>query len=295
MKFYDIDGTVILEDSDSGGGGSSTDSQCVAAFVSAMNKKAAEIGMTSSTFLTPSGASASVQTTVRDMARLVVIASGSKAMAEVWSKDSRVIPIKGTSRTVTVTTTVRDNELEALYPILGGKTGHWGSDLALVCLCDVDGKQVAGAIHGASTESGRFDAMLELMNIAKTVLDGGTNSDTVASATHAIAFEVPTYYPMNYEQQNLRVLYEQGADVQIVPASTTKVLTIVTALDYITDLHKTITFKASDAIGGSGAVFSTGDTIEFIDAMYAILLPSSNMTAQCVARTIGGWILDKYA
>lgn len=290
---YDINGNPLIADND--GQGSATDSECVNAFVAAMNKKAAEIGMTSSTFLTPSGASASTQTTVRDLARLVVIASGIKEMAEVWSKNSRVIPLKGTANTVTVETTVRDNDLEAVYPILGGKTGHWLSDLSLVCLCDVDGKQVAGAIHGASTDAGRFDAMLELMDIAKTVLDGGTNSDTVTSATHAIAFEVPTYYPMNYEQQELNVLYEQGADVQIVPASTTKVLTIVTALDYITDLHKTITFKASDAIGGSGAVFSTGDTIEFIDAMYAILLPSSNMTAQAVARTIGGWILNKYA
>ena len=291
---YDINGRALIVDDDDGQG-TSTDSQCVEAFVAAMNKKAAEIGMTSSNFLTPAGNSYSTQTTVRDMARLVVIASGSKEMAEVWSKNSRVIPIKGTTRTVTVTTTVRDNELEALYPILGGKTGHWDPDLSLVCLCDVDGKQVAGAIHGASTDAKRFDAMLELMNIAKIVLGGGTTSQTVTSATHAIAFEVPTYYPMNYEQQDLRVLYEQGADVQIVPASTTKVLTIVTALDYITDLHKTITFKASDAIGGSGAVFSTGDTIEFIDAMYAILLPSSNMTAQAVARTIGGWILNKYA
>lgn len=290
---YDIQGNPLIADND--GQGSATDSECVNAFVAAMNKKAAEIGMTSSAFLTPSGASASTQTTVRDLARLVVIASGIKEMAEVWSKNSRVIPLKGTANTVTVETTVRDNDLEAVYPILGGKTGHWLSDLSLVCLCDVDGKQVAGAIHGASTDAGRFDAMLELMDIAKTVLDGGTNTDTVTSATHAIAFEVPTYYPMNYEQQELNVLYEQSADVQIVPASTTKVLTIVTALDYITDLHKTITFKASDAIGGSGAVFSTGDTIEFIDAMYAILLPSSNMTAQAVARTIGGWILNKYA
>lgn len=290
---YDINGNPLIVDDD--GQGTSTDSQCVAAFVAAMNKKAAEIGMTSSNFLTPAGDSYSTQTTVRDMARLVVIASGSKEMAEVWSKNSRVIPLKGTANTVTVETTVRDNDLEAVYPILGGKTGHWGSDMSLVCLCDVDGKQVAGAIHGASTDAGRFDAMLELMNIAKIVLGGGTTSQTVTSATHAIAFEVPTYYPMNYEQQELNVLYEQGADVQIVPASTTKVLTIVTALDYITDLHKTITFKASDAIGGSGAVFSTGDTIEFIDAMYAILLPSSNMTAQAVARTIGGWILNKYA
>lgn len=289
---YDINGNPLLE---SDGQGAFTDSECVDAFVAAMNKKAAEIGMTDSSFLTPSGASASTQTTVRDLARLVVIASGSKEMAEVWSKDERVIPLKGTTSTVTVETTVRDNDLEAVYPILGGKTGSWQGDKSLVCLCDVDGKQVAGAIHGASTDAGRFDAMLELMNIAKIILNGGTTTSTVTSATHAIAFEVPTYYPMNYEQQNLRVLYEQGADVQIVPASTTKVLTIVTALDYITDLHKTITFKASDAIGGSGAVFSTGDTIEFIDAMYAILLPSSNMTAQAVARTIGGWILNKYA
>ena len=64
-------------------------------------------------------------------------------------------------------------------------------------------------------------------------------------------------------------------------------------LDYIKDIHETIEFVDSDIIGGSGAVFETGDIITYEDALFAMMLPSSNMAAQAVARSVGEKILIK--
>ena len=287
MPIYDINGNVLY------GGGlnpSYSDSDCKAAFLAEMNKKAASIGMSSTSFLTVDGASNTAQTTTNDMALLTMIASGYKRLAEVWSKNSYTI-YKRNGGSVTVTTTVSDTTLEASYPILGGKTGSFAGARALACLCDVNGEQVAGYIAGASSDSARFSAMKQLMDIAATILGGGSTSATVTDATSATAIKVPTYYPMNYEQQTPETLYAQAGATSIVPASTTKIITAITMLDWVDDLNATFAFVSSDAVGGSGAVFSAGDVISFRDALYAIMLPSSNMTATAVARVVGNRIL----
>lgn len=288
-KVYDINGNVICE-----GGGvepSYTDTECVAAFMTEVNKKAVSIGMINSTFATPAGDSSTKQTTAEDMALLTMIASGYKELAEVWGKDSYVIKPRNCSVTINVGTTVKNQILEASYPILGGKTGHYGNDMALGCVCEVDGKQVAGYIAGAQTEDGRFTAMKELMDIANTIINGGTTTDTVESANCAVAILVPTYYPMNYEQQTPITLYSQNPTTLVTPASTAKMITAITMLDWVDDVNETFTFAQSDMIGGSGNVFSVGDVISFKDGLYALMLPSSNITAHAFARVVGRKIL----
>lgn len=288
-KIYDVEGNIICE-----GGGvepSYTDSECVTAFMAEVNKKAASIGMTDSAFVAPAGDSTSQQTTAKDMALLTMIASGYKELAEVWSKNSYAITPRNRASTITVNSTVQNSTLEASYPILGGKTGHYGNALALGCICNVGGKQVAGYIAGASTETGRFEAMKELMDIANTIINGGTNTATVESANCAVALLVPTYYPMSYEQHAPVALYSQNPITSIVPASTAKMITAVTMLDWVDDVNETFAITESDQIGGSGAVFQTGDVISYKDGLYALMLPSSNMTAHAFARVIGRKIL----
>lgn len=288
-KVYDVNGNVICE-----GGGvepSYTDAECITAFMAEVNKKASSIGMSSSSFVSPAGDSSTTQTTAKDMALLTMIASGYKELAEVWGKDSYSIVPRNRTATITVSTTVKDTALESYYPVLGGKTGHYGSAMALGCVCNVEGKQVAGYIAGASTEAGRFTAMKELMDIAKTIINGGTNTDTVESANCAVAILVPTYYPMSYEQQTPVTLYSQNPNTMITPASTAKMITAVTVLDWVDDVNETFTIVASDQIGGSGAVFNTGDVVSFKDGLYALMLPSSNMIAHAFARVVGRKIL----
>lgn len=287
MAIYDIDGNLLCS---CGYDSNLSENDCRTAFMTEVNKKAASIGMSSSTFLRPAGDSSTAQTTAKDMALLTLIASGYKEMAEVWGKNSYQITPRGKTA-ITIYTTVADATLEAAYPILGGKTGSYSGSRALACLCDVDGKQVAGYIAGASSDANRFSAMKQLMDLAAEALAGQTPSGTVTDATSATAILVPTYYPMNYEQQGVETLYSQNETTSIVPASTAKIITSLTMLDWIDDLHDTFKFVASDSIGGSGAVFSTGDIISYKDALYAMMLPSSNMAAHAVARMIGNKIL----
>jgi len=290
MAIYDVHGNIIYD-----GGGvtpSYTDAECRTAFMAEVNKKAASIGMANSNFLRPAGDSSTAQTTASDMALLTLIASGYKELAEVWSKDSYTFTPRNKTSSITVNSTVKNATLEASYPILGGKTGSWsGGYRALACLCDVNGKQVAGYIAGCASDAARFTAMKQLMDICASILNGGTSSDTVTDADYAVAFEVPTYYPMNYEQQTFTPIYTQSGTTSLVPASTAKIITAVTMLDWVDDINETFTFVSSDAIGGSGSVFSTGDVISFKDALYAMMLPSSNMAAHAVARAVGAKIL----
>lgn len=287
MPIYAIDGTVLYE---GGVDPSYTDAECRTAFMAEVNKKAASIGMSSSTFQRPAGDSGSAQTTAKDMALLTLVASCYKELSECWAKDRYTIVPRGRTG-VTVSTTVYNAMLEADYPIFGGKTGSLGGYRALACLCDVNGKQVAGYIAGASTDANRFSAMKQLMDIAATVLGGGTTSATVTDADYAAAFEVPTYYTLNYEQQALNMIYGQSENTSVVPASTAKLITAVTMLDWVDDVHETFSIVSGDLIGGSGSVFSVGDIISFKDALYAMMLPSSNSAAHAVARVIGRKIL----
>lgn len=280
--------TLVLETRSTTPEAEHTDTECVARFMEAVSEKASALGMTSSTFTRPAGDGGNT-TTARDLLRMLVEASGYKDITRIWGKDTRSIPVLGdNARAVTVNTTVTDPDLEGAYYVFGGKTGSWAGteNLAIVAETESHGI-VAGVITNATSGAARFDAMKELLD----VVDGDGTS--VTSAVSAIACAVPSGNVFQYEGYPFPALYEQSADTETIPASVTKVLTAMVALDHTPDIHETIEFISSDAIGGSGAVFQTGDIITIEDALYAMLLPSSNMAAQAVARTVGRKLLER--
>lgn len=69
-------------------------------------------------------------------------------------------------------------------------------------------------------------------------------------------------------------------------------MTAMCMLDWITDIHEWFTVKASDISTGSGQTMYDGDRITFKDALYAMMLPSSNTCAKAVARVVGEKILN---
>ena len=89
-------------------------------------------------------------------------------------------------------------------------------------------------------------------------------------------------------------IYEYNADTTVNIASNTKVLTAITALDYICDFDEYLTIKASDIQPGSGPVFQGGERMTMRDAFYALMLPSSNTCAYAIARVIGNKLLNMY-
>lgn len=272
-----------------------TTQECIDAFVSKMNKKASLIGMTGSTFANPSGILPSNTSTAEDMVRLGIACCGSDPICRVWNKRTYTVTTKNeTPRTVTLTSTVHNQNLDGYYYLFGGKTGAIPDSgaYALVAACEVEGKIVVGAVGGAHGDTNRFVAMRQLMDIAKTIINGGTNAATVTAADYAACAVLPNYNPNLYEQYPLEFLYSQGGDTEYICASNTKCLSMLVTLELCSDINQTIKFIASDAIGGTGAVFATGDIITYEDALYAAMLPSSNMAVQAVARTLGQKILS---
>ena len=76
------------------------------------------------------------------------------------------------------------------------------------------------------------------------------------------------------------------------PASTSKAMTVLCALDYAYNLHETITVKTVDIDSGSGSTYYNGDKIVLEDALRMMMMESSNTLANAIAREIGRKILS---
>lgn len=149
-------------------------------------------------------------------------------------------------------------------------------------------KIFVGAVLSAVSEAARFTAMTELLDCASKISADPKSADSVAihSATKGCVVELPAN-PAMFQNIPLNALYTLDGDSQAVPASTTKVMTAITGLDYVRDLNEKVTIKSSDIETGSGNVFTAGDIVSIKDLLYAMMLPSSNTAAHAFARVCG--------
>jgi D-alanyl-D-alanine carboxypeptidase (penicillin-binding protein 5/6) len=119
-----------------------------------------------------------------------------------------------------------------------------------------------------------------------------------AAAEYTPDFEVPAaaVYLVNLDAE--QVIYQKNAHQPIAPASLTKLMTAILALENCEDLDGTqVTLKGyiqnemyikNNALGGiSLAGLLQGDTLTMRDLLYAILLPSGNEAAMMIADEIG--------
>lgn len=83
------------------------------------------------------------------------------------------------------------------------------------------------------------------------------------------------------------VLYAKAAHTRFPPASMTKLMTALLAIERGTDLEQPIAVLESDLRKGSGNHLLTGDTLTLRDALHSLLIPSSNTAAEAIARTLG--------
>lgn len=154
---------------------------------------------------------------------------------------------------------------------------------------------LVGAVLDADSDAARFSAMKQLLDIGKKKLDypDSTISPSEYSyATKGAVCALPVGNTAMYEQYPFSMLYSKGATTQDIPASTTKVMALITGLDYVKDIKKVIAIKSSDVQAGSGNYFSAGDTMTIEELMLAMMLPSSNTAAQAFARICGAAMLE---
>lgn len=153
--------------------------------------------------------------------------------------------------------------------------------------------KLVGAILGATSETNRFLAMKQLFDIAEKII-ANPNYSPVASefnlAANGAVCLLPDH-PAMYEQYPLRILWVKNGSTQDEPASTTKVMSLVTGLPFVDDIKEKVTLVAGDIESGSGNYFSAGDILTIEDIMYGMMLPSSNTCARAFAHFVGSKIL----
>lgn len=89
------------------------------------------------------------------------------------------------------------------------------------------------------------------------------------------------------------VIYEKNANLKLYPASTTKIMTALVALEILdeigADLKSRTTVPAEAAgIEGSSAYLKAGEKVSMEELMYAMMLRSGNDAAAAVAICCGG-------
>ncbi len=98
-----------------------------------------------------------------------------------------------------------------------------------------------------------------------------------------------------FDLDTKEVLYAKNVHERMYPASTTKIMTALTALAYgnldekMTVSEEAVTFHES---GVSTASLKTGDVLTLQQLLYALLLPSANDAANVIAEGVGGSVDD---
>ena len=90
------------------------------------------------------------------------------------------------------------------------------------------------------------------------------------------------------EQSSGRIFEESNAYARLPMASTTKVLTAITALEFaLPDEQVTIPASAV-GIEGSSIYLTAGETLSLKDLLYGLMLRSGNDSAEAIAHHVGG-------
>ena len=276
-----------------------TDAECKAAFVNAMNAKAHQIGALTANFPDASGyVSADSQASANDMLQILIHAVGIARLSEKWNKKTYSMTIYGSNaRTENITTSVQNTTYydDTANPILGGKTGTMttsGKVTYNLMFCTVvNGIEVAIVIIGASNDANRWQDAQKIVTYLGKILNGESATLTI-NATYAAACKLPAN-PIMYDNFPFTLLVSKSpTTLGKCPASLTKIMSLITAYEYIKDESELVEIKSSDEIGGSGANISAGDKVSIRDLIYDMLLPSSNNAATAISRIVGGRILS---
>src|SRR5688500_16878632 len=83
-----------------------------------------------------------------------------------------------------------------------------------------------------------------------------------------------------------RILYAHAAHDRLAPASTTKILTAILAIEY-GKLQEVVTVAGSDLVGESSMGLVSGEQQTMHELLFGLMLPSGNDAAAAIARSIG--------
>jgi len=90
------------------------------------------------------------------------------------------------------------------------------------------------------------------------------------------------------EANSGEVLYEKNADEKAYPASITKIMTALLAIEYGTLDQKVKVSENASGVEGSSIYLETGEKIPLRDLLYGLMLRSGNDAAIAISEEIGG-------
>ncbi len=289
------------------------------AFYKKMEEKAASFGIDTSRLTFNSAISeSSGSITSRDMAKLGVMAMGYDELVKIWNQHKYTFTSTGVSSKFEIQSTFLEGDyghyLSDFYYILGGKTGslaktNAGTPVTNIVVA-VEGPEESTFVGFISGKFRDTDSQ-NRYRMAKTAFDIASakyldeNADTSAleatlpSDCMITVLSLPktgnllayNYYDW-YGEDSQYLVYDKNGTMPYYTASSWKILTCMTALDYITDLDERLTVTPGCIKTGSGPVFVGGEEITYRDALHLILLPSSNTTCVAIANAIGQKLLE---
>ena len=136
-----------------------------------------------------------------------------------------------------------------------------------------------------------FILIIALTFCALSVLSSTAKETSVSYSLPAIEMpSVSAECALLLDADSRSALAEKNADKRMAPASTTKIMTALVALETC-DINK-IVDVSPDAVGveGSSVYLYAGERITMIDLLYAMLLESANDAAAAIAIEVGGSI-----
>lgn len=265
-----------------------SDIEAEALFIAEMNKKVTQLGSTTSKFLNSHGLTELGQLcTAYDFNLFTLHASTYKEIANIWGQKNYTLKVLGNnSRDITMTTTVTSPSLENYYTIIGGKTGTMGIVRNLTAMIKDNNNYYIATIMRAQED--RFNDLKLALDEAIKKENGNPYNNSIGDSNTSFSIvKYPLISPSILTAVKPSILLSNKETTKQNPASMTKLVTSMVMLDNMTNMNQVITIQESDLVSGSGIPLQVGDKLTLRDSLYAMLLPSSNITAKAVARTIG--------
>lgn len=117
-------------------------------------------------------------------------------------------------------------------------------------------------------------------------------ADYAAAVTTEDINNITTPHILLMDAETGGVIYEKKADEKAYPASTTKILTAIVAIENIDDINKKLTVRVEDVSGfgpnSSLMGLSAGEEITFKDVLYGLMLKSGNDASKVIAYETAG-------
>ena len=285
---------------------------CLSVFCEYMEVKAEQLGLSNNTvFADPCGIANF--STAQDMLRCLIRGNECTPLRDVWGRSEHTVVLGARGErllplTSTVLTDKSSHILTDTFEVLGGKTGtltkYGAYNLSVIVRIPEIDAVLACTILCAEESNchprNRFLAAKQAITaaVAKYKDRSLDVSKTEICAQSALVCVVPPCCSGDEYHGALDVLFEKDASRRLRPASMTKMLTAVIVAEQLSDLDETIEVRQEvlDAIpdGFYAEDLKAGDNITVRDALYAMMLPSSNAAAYVLANHVGHTIFCNY-